>query len=225
MPRSVLRLPRDHRDPRHDPRPCAWRNQVLELRLERGGHHRRAEALPGHDLQGRSGGTQPGRRQVGHCREQQARRPRGALPGPRPVRRDAQRPLHNRRRCRHQPDGHGARAAGDQARGRAGGPVGRSLSSHGLRGVHGHQGHRPGPLGQRRPQWPRRGGAGRGQGGVQPVAPPPRRGRADLHHRYRCRQGQPRGHRVRRAGSVTGRDLRPAGRHLCSLRAGRDHQR
>ncbi len=54
----------------------------------RGGHHRRAPPGPRHDLQGGRGGPQPRRRQVGHHRRQQAGRPRGALPGPRPVRRD-----------------------------------------------------------------------------------------------------------------------------------------
>ena len=120
--RPELRLLRHHRHPRHDARAGARRDPVLAVRLDRRGHHRRAAARAGHDLQVRRHGHQPGRRQVGHRGRQQAGGPRGALPGPRPLHRDAGRTVHHGRRHRHQPGRHGVHQAGDGPRGGPGGP-------------------------------------------------------------------------------------------------------
>ena len=70
--RSHLRLLRHHRHPRHDARAGARRHALLAVRIDRRGHHRRAAARAGHDLQVRGRGHQPRRRQVGHHRRQQA---------------------------------------------------------------------------------------------------------------------------------------------------------
>ena len=66
--RPVLRLLRHRRHSRHDTGPGTRRDPVLAIRQHRGSGHRRASALPGHDLQVRGGRHQSRGREVGHHR-------------------------------------------------------------------------------------------------------------------------------------------------------------
>ena len=82
---------------------------------------------------------------------QQALRSRGAVPGPRAVRRVAQRPVRHRRGRRNQPRRHGAHPLRDGARGRTPRPFRRSLAGDGLRRLHGDEGRGQGAVGVGQP--------------------------------------------------------------------------
>ena len=203
LPRSVVRILRHHRDPRHHAGPGARGNQVLAVWIDRRGDYRRLAAGAGDDLQVGGGGDQSRRRQVGDRRRQQAGRSRGALPRARPVRRNIGRTLHRCRRCRHQSRRHGVHQARDRPCRRPAGAVGRSVPGDGLWRVRRHQGRGAGAVGERPAQREDRRGPGVRERRHPPVPPPPRRRRETGRHRHRPREGQAGGPGDRRPGGGT----------------------
>ena len=157
------------------------------LRLSRGMTYKAAVA-----------GLNLGRRQVGHPGRQQADRPGDAVPGPRQVRRIAEWPVHHRGGHRDQSGRHGIRPGGDETRVRAAGPLRRPIARHRVRRVHGNEGDRQGPLGERQPRRQDGGGAGLRQGRLLPEPASEGGRRQAVRHRHRSGTGQEGGGRYRR---------------------------
>ena len=155
------------------------------------------------------------------------RRPRGAVPGPRPVRRDAGRPLHHGRGHRDQPGGHGVHQARDRPRGRPRSACSGDPSPVTAYGVYvGHEGGGQGALGQRQPHGQDGGGAGLRQGRALTCAGTcTRRAPSSIVTDIDRGQGAAGRERDRRHRGGPGRDLRPGGRRLRAVRARRHDQR
>ena len=160
------------------------------LRLSRGMTYKNAVA-----------GSEPRWRKVRDHRRQPHDQARDDLPRARPLRRFARRPLHHRRRRRHEHRRHGLRAHGDEVRHRSREQVRRPVARDGAWRVPRDPGVRQASLGL---------GLARGQGRSRYRASAtsattcarsctPAKREADR-HRHRCVAGEARRRRVRRAG-------------------------